>query len=57
MPEIQLRGKVTGFNPGKGILKVSIETDLNEESAKLLWLIDKGVDIVLKDNQTTLEVE
>ena len=56
MPKISFKGKITDFHPTKdSTVKVTIETDLGEESAKLLWLLDKGLDIVITDNQTTLE--
>ncbi len=55
MPKISFRGEITDFHPTKNsTVKVTIETDLNEESAKLLWLIEKGLDIIITDNQTTL---
>ena len=55
MPKISFNGKITDFHPTKnGTVKVTIETDLDEKSAKLLWLLDKGLDIVITDNQTTL---
>ena len=56
MPKISFKGEITDFHPTKNsTVKVTIETDLGEESAKLLWLLDKGLDIVITDNQTTLE--
>ena len=56
MPKIAFKGKITDFHPTKdSTVKVTIETGLGEESAKLLWLLDKGLDIVISDNQTTLE--
>jgi len=55
MPKISFRGEITDFHPTKNnTVKVTIETDLDEESAKLLWLIEKGLDIIITDNQTTL---
>ena len=55
MPKISFKGKITDFHPTKdSTVKVTIETDLDEESAKLLWLLDKGLDIAISDNQTTL---
>ena len=55
MSKISFRGEITDFHPTKNsTVKVTIETDLNEESAKLLWLIEKGLDIIITDNQTTL---
>lgn len=55
MPKISFKGEITDFHPTKNsTVKVIIETDLDEESAKLLWLLDKGLDISITDNQTTL---
>jgi len=55
MSKISFKGEITDFHPTKNsTVKVTIETDLNEESAKLLWLIEKGLDIIITDNQTTL---
>ena len=56
MPKISFKGKITDFHPTKdSTVKVTIETDLDEDSAKLLWLLDRGLDITINDNQTTLE--
>ena len=56
MPKISLKGQITDFHPTKDdTLKITIETDLDEETAKLLWLLGKGLDITITDNQTTLE--
>ena len=56
MPKISFKGEITDFHPTKNsTVKVTTETDLDGESAKLLWLIEKGLDIVITDNQTTLE--
>lgn len=55
MPKISFKGQITDFHPTKdGTVKVTIETDLGEEAAKLLWLLNRGLDIVINDNQTTL---
>jgi hypothetical protein len=55
MPKIAFRGEITDFHPTKNsTVKVTIETDLDAESAKLLWLIEKGLDIIITDDQTTL---
>ena len=55
MPKISFKGEITDFHPTKNsTVKVTIETDLDEESAKLIWLIEKGLDIIITDNQTTL---
>ena len=55
MPEISFKGEITDFHPTKNsTVKVTIETSLDEQSAKLLWLLDKGLDITIADNQTTL---
>ena len=55
MPKISFKGKITDFHPTKdSTVKVTIETDLDEESAKLLWLLDSGLDITISDPQTTL---
>jgi hypothetical protein len=55
MPNISFKGKITDFHPSKnGTVKVTIETDLDQEIAKLLWLLDKSLDIAISDNQTTL---
>jgi hypothetical protein len=55
MPKISFKGEITDFHPTKNsTVKVTIETDLDEESAKLLWLIEKGLDIIITDNQITL---
>jgi len=55
MSKISFKGEITDFHPTKNsTVKVTIETDLDEESAKLLWLIEKGLDIIITDNQTTL---
>ena len=55
MPKISFKGEITDFHPTKnGTVKVTIETDLEPESAKLLWLLNKGMDITIADNQTTL---
>ena len=55
MPKISFKGKITDFHPTKnGTVKVTIETDLDQEIAKLLWLLDKNLDIKITDNQTTL---
>ena len=55
MPEISFKGEITDFHPTKNsTIKITIETVLDEESAKLLWLLDKGLDITIADNQTTL---
>ena len=55
MPKISFKGQITDFHPTKTkTVKLTIETDLDEETAKMLWLIEKGLDIVITDNQTTL---
>ena len=55
MPEISFRGKITDFHPtNKSTVKITIEMNLDEENAKLLWVLDKGLDITIADNQTTL---
>ena len=57
MPKISFRGEITDFHPTKNkTVKLTIETELDEETAKMMWLIEKGVDISITDNQTTLEV-
>ena len=57
MPKISFKGEITDFHPTKNsTVKVTIETDLDEESAKLLWLLDKSLNIVISDNQTALGV-
>lgn len=54
MPKISFKGQITDFHLTKNsTVKVTIETDLDVESAKLLWLTDKGLGIVITDNQTT----
>lgn len=56
MPKIAFRGEITDFHPTKSkTVKLTIEADLDEETAKMMWLIEKGVDIIITDNQTTLE--
>jgi len=56
LPKISFKGEITDFHPTKNsTVKITIETELDEESAKLLWLIEKGLDIIITDNQTTLE--
>lgn len=56
MLKISFRGEITDFHPTKSkTVKLTIEADLDEETAKMMWLIEKGVDIVIADNQTTLE--
>ena len=56
MPKISFRGEITDFHPTKSkTVKLTIEADLDEETAKMMWLIEKGVDIIITDNQTTLE--
>ena len=56
MPKITFKGKITDFHPTKdNTVKVTLETELDEEAAKLLWLLDRGLDITINDNQTTLE--
>ena len=55
MPKITFKGKITDFHPTKdNTVKVTVETDLDEDSAKLLWLLDRGLDITINDDQTTL---
>lgn len=55
MTEVSFKGKITDFHPTKNsTVKLTIETELDEDSAKLLWLIDKGLVITIADNQTTL---
>lgn len=55
MSKVSFKGGITDFHPTKNsTVKVTIETGLDEESAKLLWLIDKDLEIVITDNQTTL---
>lgn len=55
MSKISFKGEITDFHPTKNsTVKVTIETDLDEESAKLLWLLDKDLDIAISDNQSTL---
>ena len=55
MPNISFKGKITDFHPTKdSTVKVTIETNLDEDSAKLLWLLDRGLDITINDDQTTL---
>ena len=55
MTEVSFKGKITDFHPTKNsILKVTIETELDEKSAKLLYLLERGLDITIADNQTTL---
>ena len=54
MTKISFKGEITDFHPTKNsTVKLTIETDLDEESAKLLWLLDKGLNITIADNQTT----
>lgn len=56
MPKIGFKGKITDFHPTKnGTVKVTIETNLDQEIAKLLWLLDTSLDISISDNQTTLD--
>ena len=56
MPNVSFKGKITDFHPTKdNTVKVTLETDLDEETAKLLWLLDRGLDITIADPQTTLE--
>lgn len=56
-PKISFKGKITDFHPTKdSTVKVTIETDLDEEAAKLLWLLDRGLDITIDDPQATLGV-
>lgn len=56
MAKITFRGEITDFHPTKTkTVKLTIEADLDEETAKMLWLIEKGLDITINDNQTTLE--
>ena len=56
MPKISFKGKITDFHPTKnGTVKVTIETNLDQEIAKLLWLLDTSLDISISDNQTTLD--
>ena len=56
MPKILFRGEITDFHPTKSkTVKLTIEADLDEETAKMMWLLEKGVDIIITDNQTTLE--
>lgn len=58
MPEITFKGEITDFHPTKNkTVKLTIEADLDEQTAKMLWLIEKGLDITITDNQTTLETE
>ena len=55
MSKISFKGEITDFHPTKNsTVKLTIKTDLDEESAKLLWLLDKGLDITIADKQTTL---
>ena len=55
MSKISFKGKITDFHPTKdSTVKVTIETNLDEDSAKLLWLLDRGLDITINDDQTTL---
>ena len=55
MTKISFKGKIADFHPTKNsTVKLTIETDLDEESAKLLWLLDRCLDITIADNQTTL---
>ena len=54
MTEVSFKGKIADFHPTKNsTVKLTIETELDEDSAKLLWLIDKGLVITIADNQTT----
>lgn len=54
--KVSFKGKITDFHPTKeDTLKITIETNLDEKTAKLLWLRDKGLDITIADPQTTLE--
>ena len=58
MTKISFKEEITDFHPTKNsTVKLTIETNLDEESAKLLWLLDKGLDITIADNQTKLEVD
>ena len=55
MTEVSFKEKIVDFHPTKNsTVKPTIETELDEDSAKLLWLIDKGLVITVADNQTTL---
>ena len=55
MSEVSFKGKIADFHPTKNsLLKVTIETELDEESAKLLYLLERGLVITIADNQTTL---
>ena len=55
MTEVSFKGKIADFHPTKNsTVKLTIETELDEDTAKLLWLIDKGLVITITDNQTTL---
>ena len=55
MAKVSFKGEIIDFHPTKNsTIKLTIETDLDEENAKLLWLLDKELDITIADNQTTL---
>ena len=54
MSKISFKGEITDFHPTKNsTVKLTIETDLDKESAKLLWFLDKRLDITIANNQTT----
>ena len=58
MTKISFKGKIADFHPTKSnTVKVTIETVLDVESAKLLWFLDKGLSIVIADNQATFDEE
>lgn len=55
MTKAQFRGQITALNIKNELMKLTIEADINPDSlVTLLQLLDKGVGIEIRDNQTQI---